>query len=278
MAVDNQFYREQQILDNAFRYINGLRNGLPVDNAMFEILTEEYDLLLKHMKQVLKISDKASIGLLNDKKSKQEQIVELENELLQSQISIMLSQIQPHFIYNSLNAIKGLCLIDPEMACETIDEFSSYLRGNLESLSINKPVIFDRELRHVMLYLSLEKKRFDDKLRVVYDIGTDNFMIPALALQPIVENAVRHGVTKRKDGGTVTIRTQDNETDVIITVIDDGVGFQSSGSECIERIHVGIANVKKRLSSMCGGTLNITSEPGVGTNAVITIPKERNDL
>jgi len=274
--MDGQFQREQQILDNAFRYINGLRNGLPIDHAMFELLTEEYDQLLKHMRQVLRISDKASIGLLHDKKSKQEQIVELENELLQSQISIMLSQIQPHFIYNSLNAIKGLCLIDPEMACETIDEFSNYLRGNLDSLSINKPVIFERELRHVKLYLSLEKKRFEDKINVVYDIGVDNFLIPALALQPIVENAVRHGVTKREEGGTVIIRTEETDTDVIISVIDNGIGFKSSGSETDERIHVGIANVEKRLMAMCNGRLSIDSEYGVGTNAIITIPKEGN--
>ena len=271
--MDSQFQREQQILDNAYRYINGLRNGLPVDNAMFEMLIEEYDLLLKHMKQVLKISDRASLGLLNDKKSKLEQITELENELLQSQISIMISQIQPHFIYNSLNAIKGLCHIDPELASETIDEFSEYLRGNLESLIINKPVTFDRELRHVKLYLSLEKKRFGDKLNVAYEILADNFLIPALALQPVVENAVRHGVTKREEGGTVTIRTEETDTDVIITVVDDGVGFKSLGPEKDERNHIGISNVKKRLSAMCGGDLRIDSKPGKGTNVVITIPK-----
>ena len=274
--MDNQFQREQHILDNAFRYINGLRNGLPVDNAMFELLTEEYDLLLKQMKQVLRISDKASLGLLNDKKSKQEQIAELENELLQSQISIMLSQIQPHFIYNSLNAIKGLCHVDPEMASETIEEFSSYLRGNLESLIINKPIAFDRELRHVKLYLSLEKKRFTDKLNVIYEIETDNFLIPALALQPIVENAVRHGVTKREEGGTVTIKTEESDAEMVITVLDDGIGFDSNGSKKDDRIHVGIANVKKRLSAMCSGTLVIKSNPGIGTTVVIKIPKGEN--
>ena len=272
--MEGQFHREQQILDNAYRYINGLRNGLPIDNSIFEMLTEEYDILLKQMKQIIRISDKASLGLLNDKRSKQELITELENELLQSQISIMLSQIQPHFIYNSLNAIKGLCHIDPEAASETIDEFSDYLRGNLDSLMISKPVTFERELRHIKLYLSLEKKRFGDKLKIVYDIGTDNFQIPALSLQPVVENAVRHGVTKREEGGTVTIKTEDTETDVIITVIDDGIGFDSGKPERDERIHVGLANVKKRLSAMCGGSLCINSKPGFGTKVVIILPKE----
>ena len=272
--MSGQFQREQQILDSAYRYINGVRNGLPADNSMLELLTEEYDTLLKQMKQVLRISDRASIGLLRDKKSKQEQIAELENELLQNQISVMLSQIQPHFIYNSLNTIKALCLIDPEIASDTIEEFSDYLRGNLDSLTINKPIAFERELRHVKLYLSLEMKRFIDKLNVVYDIGVNNFLIPVLALQPIVENAVRHGVTKREDGGTVTIRTEETDTDVIITVTDDGIGFESDNPEKDDRIHIGLANVKKRLSAMCDGSLTITSNPGVGTNVIIIIPKE----
>jgi len=272
--VDTQFQREQQILENAYRYINGIRNGLPVDDGMIVMLTEEYDLLLKQMKQVLKISDKASIGLLNERNSKQEQITDLENELLQSQISVMLSQIQPHFIYNALNVIRGLCHIDPEMASEAIDEFSGYLQGNLESLIINRPVTFERELRHVKLYLSLEKKRFNERLNVVYDIGIDNFQIPALTLQPIVENAVRHGVTKREEGGTVIIRTEESDRDVIITVIDDGIGFVSGSLNKGERIHIGIANVKKRLLAMCNGRLCINSEPGAGTTVIITIPKE----
>ena len=272
--MSGQFQREQQILDNAHRYINGIRNGLPVDDGMIEILTEEYEILLLQMKQVLRISDKASMGLLKEKKSTQEQIAELESELMQSQISIMLSQIQPHFIYNSLNAIKGLCFIDPEAAGETIDEFSAYLRGNLESLVINKPIAFERELRHVELYLLLEKKRFSDKLNIIFDIGVRNFFIPVLTLQPVVENAVRHGVTKREEGGTVTIRTEETDDDVVITVIDDGIGFNSISHERDERIHIGLANVRKRLYAMCGGNLHIHSEPGIGTTVKIILPKE----
>ena len=272
----NQFQREQQILDNAYKYINDNRHGAPPDIRMFETITEEYDTLLKQMKQVLKISDKASIGLLHDKKTKQEQIIELENELLQNRISIMLSQIQPHFIYNSLSAIKGLCLIDPELASKTIDEFSDYLRVNLDSLSINKPVAFERELSHVKTYLSLEKKRFGDKINIVYDIKVCDFLIPALTLQPIVENAVRHGITKREEGGTLTILTSITKSEVIVTVIDDGVGFESDKLEESDRIYVGIKNVRKRLFAMCDGTLKIDSKPGTGTTAVISIPKEGN--
>ena len=274
--MNEQFQREQQILERTFKHLNDVRDGLPFDINVLETITKEYDNLLKQMQQVLKISDKASIGLLNEKNIQQEQIIELENELLQSKISIMLSQIQPHFIYNSLNAIKGLCLIDPGLARETIEEFSRYLRVNLDSLSINKPVDFEREFQHVTTYLSLEKKRFNDKLNILYYIDVKNFLIPALTLQPIVENAVRHGVTKREFGGTVTIKTEDTGSDVVISVIDDGVGFDTASMENNDRINVGISNVKKRLLTMCHGTLSIHSIPDTGTTAIIKIPKEGN--
>jgi len=199
-------------------------------------------------------------------------INKLELELVESKISIMLSQIKPHFLYNSLIVIRELCLIDPKAASETVDEFSIYLRGNLDSLSINAPIAFDKELKHVKIYLSLEKKRFEERLNVVYDIKTHEFCIPALTLQLIVENAVLHGLTKREEGGTVSIRTEENETDILITVSDDGVGFDLSKLSSDHR-HVGLRNVRDRLSVMCNGKLDIQSEPGVGTTVIIRIPK-----
>jgi signal transduction histidine kinase len=196
----------------------------------------------------------------------------LKNELTQSRISVMLSQIQPHFLYNSLVAIRELCLIDAQAAHKTVTEFSNYLRGNLDSLSITKPIPFAREINHVENYLELEKRRFESRLRIVYDISVREFMLPALTLQLIVENAVRHGVTKRQEGGTVTISTAETEKDWVITVADDGVGF-SPGEAHDDRIRMGIENVRNRLASMCGGSLDIQSTPGVGTTAVILIPK-----
>jgi sensor histidine kinase YesM len=187
----------------------------------------------------------------------------------------MLSQIQPHFLYNSLVAIQELCLIDPETASKAVGEFSNYLRGNLDSLSIKRPIPFEHELRHVKAYLSLEKKRFGEKLNINYDISYLCFNIPALTLQPIAENAVQHGVTKREDGGTVTVSVKEAETEAVITVIDDGVGFdRNCASRQDGRLHLGIENVRSRLAFMCNGTLTIQSEPDVGTTAVITVPKE----
>jgi len=145
------------------------------------------------------------------------------------------------------------------------------LRGNLESLSINNLIPFEKELRHVKTYLSLEKKRFGDRIEIVYDIRADDFSIPVLTLQPIVENAVRHGITKNEDGGKVVIKSEENDNEVIITVTDDGVGFDTDrkrDSRC-----VGIENVRSRLTKMCEGSLDIKSKPGDGTVAVITLCK-----
>jgi len=158
-------------------------------------------------------------------RSMESKIAHLKRDLTENRISIMLSQIRPHFLFNSLTAIQELCLIDPETASEAMGEFSHYLRGNIDSLSINKPVPFEKELHHVKMYLSLEKRRFSKKLNVVYDVLTSDFFLPALTLQPVVENAVRHGVVKRNEGGTVTIRSEKTETGIIITVTDDGAGF-----------------------------------------------------
>lgn len=197
----------------------------------------------------------------------------LENELTQSRIATMLSQIEPHFLYNALNCIGELCAIDPPRAEQAVTEFSMFLRGNLDSLSAPGTISFERELAHTMHYLELEQMRFDERLQVVYQIGPELFRLPSLTLQPIVENAVRHGVTKREEGGTVIVSTSETDSAWVITVEDDGVGFDPQRVLTDERSHVGIQNVRQRLEGQCKGSLDIISIPGVGTKAVITIPK-----
>jgi len=198
---------------------------------------------------------------------------ERELELAESRITAMLSQIKPHFLYNSLTVIRHLCRSDPALAEETVVEFSHYLRGNLDSLSVKSPIPFSRELEHVETYLALEKKRFGGKLNIVYDIRTQEFSLPALSLQPIVENAVHYGITKREQGGTLTIATEETESDYRVTVTDDGMGFDPDEPKRDGISHVGIENTRNRLSLMCGGSLSISSDRGVGTTAVISIPK-----
>lgn len=198
----------------------------------------------------------------------------LENELTEERIKIMLSQIQPHFLYNSLGVIRALCRKDPALAEQATIEFTDFLRGNLDSIKSEKPVLFEQELAHTKSYLALEQLRFADRLTVTYDLEATVFSIPTLTLQPIVENAVRYGVCQRERGGTVCISTREYADCVKITVADDGVGFDPYTPKEDGRTHIGIHNVRERLEQMCGGALDIESTLNVGTVATITLPKE----
>lgn len=199
---------------------------------------------------------------------------EMQNEMLQMRVSIMVSQIQPHFLYNSLTSIAQLCEKEPSKAKKATIEFSEYLRRNMNSLKEKAPVPFESELKHLETYLSLEKMRFGDELNIEYDIETTDFMIPSLTVQPLVENAVKHGVGMLEDGGTVTIATREYDDRFEVIVSDDGVGFDPAKVGNDGRTHVGMENVRNRLKSMCNAVLNIESKVGAGTKATITIPKE----
>lgn len=197
-----------------------------------------------------------------------------EQELSEMHVDIMLSQIQPHFLYNALTTIRQLCDIDPQMAKESIRDFSYFLRGNMDSLKSKAPIPFEQELSHAEHYLKLEQQRFVDRLCVEKDTPVLDFSIPPLTLQPLVENAVRHGVIMRDEGGTILIRTQETPEAYIVTVSDDGVGFTPGALPENGGSHIGIQNVRERLRTMCGGDLRITSVPGEGTTAAIILPKE----
>lgn len=197
-----------------------------------------------------------------------------QQQLAQEKIAITLSQIQPHFLYNTITSICYLCDKDPQMAKETLENFSVYLRGNLDSLKRTTPIPFFKGLEHVETYISLEKVRFPKTLNVKWDIAAANFMLPALSVQPLVENAVKYGIGKKYGGGTVTISTCEKETYFEVKVIDDGAGFDTKAVPDDRRSHIGIENVRLRLAAICNGTLEIYSETGRGTEAVIKIPKE----
>lgn len=195
-------------------------------------------------------------------------IVEQGKELNDARIEVMLSQIQPHFIYNTLTSIKSLCRHDPDEAVDTINEFTLFLRGNINSLTEKDTIPVKKELEHVKHYLAIEKKRFGDRINVEYNIDENDFKIPPLTLQPIVENAVKHGIGKKEDGGTIVISTGKDESGYFIKVSDDGVGFDMENFRIMDEDgtkHVGIINVKKRIEQKCNGTFNIDSCAGKGT-------------
>ena len=197
-----------------------------------------------------------------------------DEKIAEQRIQLMLSQIKPHFLYNTLGSIEALCERDPRTAKLATRKFSRYLRGNMDSLTEEKLISFDRELQHTRLYLELEQIRFGEALRVEYDIGVSDFFLPPLTLEPIVENAVKHGIRKNADGqGTVSITTAELEDRYELQVRDDGPGFDPDAASG-DRSHVGIRNVRERLQRICGGKLEISSEPGKGTLVRICVPKK----
>lgn len=198
----------------------------------------------------------------------------LEGELAQSRIAIALSQIQPHFLYNTLTAIKQLCAVDPQRAEQAIGNFSIFLRGNLDSLTSTSPIPFERELNHIRHYLALEQLRFGKRLQVVFDLQFTGFLLPSLTVQPLVENAVRYGVTKKAQGGTVTISTREEASHILLQVSDDGAGFNPERPLSDNRSHIGIENVQNRLKAQCDGLLTVKSAPGSGTVVTILLKKE----
>ncbi len=200
---------------------------------------------------------------------------ELEKELKENRITLAMSQIQPHFIYNSLNSIYHLCEKDVELAQKAISDFSDYLQRSLNAADRTTSISFGEELNHVKTYLKLEQLRFGKDLNVVYNIETTAFMLPALSVQPLVENAVKHGICRKEEGGGTVMLTVKECTDCFeVIVSDDGVGFVPGTETQGEGNHVGIRNVRQRLGIMCHATLEIESEPGKGTTSTIRIPKE----
>ena len=205
--------------------------------------------------------------------SKNIQISEEQRKSKEAQIKVMMSQIKPHFIYNSLSSISTLIDIDPNKAQKALDEFTEYLRRNLSSLTENNLIRFEEELRHIEAYVNLEKVRFGDRLIVIYDIGTTEFNVPPLSIQPIVENAIKHGILKRVEGGRLVFKTYETDDAYIVEVIDNGVGFVVSEVNFDENKHVGLKNIEYRLKSMCNADIKIDSELEKGTRVVVTFYK-----
>lgn len=200
--------------------------------------------------------------------------ISLNNKLQESRILLMISQIQPHFLYNILNTIYHLCDKDIKLAKKAIDDFSTYLRNNINSLSTTELISFNKELENIKTYIELEKIRFKEELEVIYDIQTSDFYLPILSIQPLVENAVKHGVSKKRGGGTITISSYEDASNYIICISDTGVGYDINQQIDDGNSHIGIQNVNDRLERTVKGILTIESEIGVGTKTVVYIPKK----
>ena len=200
-------------------------------------------------------------------------LTETKRDLAESRLNAMILQIDSHFVYNTLGSIASLLRTDPEQAEKMIYTFSDYLRSNLHDISTKSLIPLDEELKNLNSYITIETLRFPD-IKVVYNLEYTDFLVPGMTLQPLVENAITHGIMGREQGGTLTISSFCENGFYVIRVDDDGVGF-SEMKKNDGKHHIGVANVTQRLELLCDGTLVLNSIPGIGTTAEIKIPKER---
>ena len=193
--------------------------------------------------------------------------------MAEQRIKIMMSQIQPHFLYNTLSSIQALCLADPEKAFDVTEKLGTYLRQNIDSLDQPQLIPFEKELEHTRVYSEIEMIRFPS-IRIEYDTRGTDFSIPALTVQPLVENAIRHGI-RGVENGIVCVSSKKAGDFYEIMISDNGRGFDVQAAENASGTHIGLHNVKERIEEMCGGTLTIESITGAGTTITIRIPAEK---
>ena len=177
--------------------------------------------------------------------------------------------MRPHFIYNTLMSIHSLCRLDPRKAQQITEDFTNYLRRNFNAIASDRTIPFFTELDHTRAYLAVEQAQYDDMLVVDWDTAFINFRLPPLTLQPIVENAVKHGMNPYAGSLHVSIKTRHTDSGAEIIVEDNGRGFDPSEDSAPG---IALINIRQRLEMMCSGSLTIKPNQGGGTVVTITIP------
>lgn len=216
-------------------------------------------------------------------KQKQRMQEEIKAQNQKLQLHILTSQIKPHFILNTLGAIRNSIRQDPDQAYDLLYDFSIYIRKNMEEKDYTKPIPFLEELDYIKTYLKLQKLRFGDRLEVVYDIQYPEFWILPLTIQPFVENAVKHGIMEMRDGGTVWIRTRRKRDRIEIVVEDNGVGFDVSQMENQQKEgkSLGMRSAMYRLKYEMNGVCRIESSRKSGksgTCVTIELPVKNSEV
>ena len=197
-------------------------------------------------------------------------MIRQKSELRDARTTAMLAQIRPHFIHNTLTSIYYLCDSDPQAAKRLVRDFNEHLRANFTSLSVKTNIRFEEEMENVRAYLSVEQTRFSDKLFVEYDLGHTAFRLPALTIQPLVENAVKHNVDSGKSPVHIRVSSYKTDDGSKVVIEDDGTGSTEALSDT--HSHIGLQNVADRLEMLCGGTLTVEPRAEGGTVATVFIP------
>ena len=198
-----------------------------------------------------------------------EQDLQRQREIANQRASIMVLQMRPHFIYNTMTSIYCLCKQDPQLAQQVIMDFTTYLRKNFSAISSATPITFSSELEHTRAYLAVEQAQYEDSLFVDYDIQHKYFRVPPLTLQPIVENAIKHGRDPYAGPFRISIRTRKTDSGSEIVVADNGRGFDPADDS---EPHIALKNIQERLEMMCNGEMTITPNDGGGTVVTVIIP------
>lgn len=199
----------------------------------------------------------------------QEKIIRQQLEIAHERTSVMVLQMRPHFIYNTLMSIYSLCRLDPKKAQQITMDFTDYLRKNFNAVASENTIPFTTELEHTRAYLAVEQAQYDDLLIIDYDTPFTNFRLPPLTLQPVVENAVKHGMNPNFGTLHISILTRHTDSGTEIIVKDTGPGFDLSDES---KPHIALKNIQQRLEMMCGGSMTITTRNDGGTVVKMTIP------
>lgn len=196
-----------------------------------------------------------------------------KTELAETRLTLMQAQIKPHFINNAVTAVQEVCYTDPERAAELLDHFARYLRNNINATSSIAPVPFRNEVQAVKEYLAIEYADTGKKFSFDFDIRCDSFGVPALSIEPLVENAVKHGIDRYSEEGRVVLASFETAEAYHVEIRDNGAGFDLN-AETLGKGGIGLKNTEERLRMMCGGTLEIKRSEG-WTVAEIIIPRAK---
>lgn len=241
-------------------------------------------LSLGWMAQIYDITERktAEDTLRRDKENVTKLYETAEQTSISNESAFLQAQIKPHFLYNALNVIAVLCRVDSEKARELILDLSNYMRHSFDFKNLTRYVTFEEELEFVQAYVRIEQARFKDRLNMLYEIDdTEGLRLPPLLLQPLVENAIRHGIRKNETGRTVVLRVKNQKEHYLFEIEDDGAGMTAEQLKAILTEQrsggVGLANIQRRLKMLYGTQLLIESRKGAGTKVTVTVPKVREE-
>ncbi|MBR2529001.1 MAG: histidine kinase [Blautia sp.] len=198
-----------------------------------------------------------------------EQYVRQQKEIAHQRASIMILQMRPHFIYNTMMTIYYLCKQNPDLAQQVTLDFTTYLRKNFTAIASEELIPFSVELEHTRAYLAVEQAQFEDSLLVDFDTPHLDFRLPPLTLQPIVENAIKHGMDPDSEPLHILIRSRRANSGNIIIVENNGTDFKPADEN---EPHIALNNIQQRLEIMCRGKMTIAPRRGGGTLVKLTIP------